>query len=174
MAAQLFPRDRDCYILSKGDAFAVSVTQGLAASGWQGGQAVQWVDSLVDEFLVEPSDGLYGGFLIWGSNEVSDRFTGLTFTQPTYGYGVLGVGGWLIATRTYERYTYASRVSPPFVENVYVPGEPLRFSLRGYWTKEDEWTLSGDPRAPNGFTTGCVVQSPTSDNNFYLTVQTSI
>jgi len=169
-----FPRDRDCYTLFKGDAFPVSITATLAQQGWQGGQAVQWVDSNHDEFLVGPSDGLYGGFLVWGSNEASDQLTSLTAWQPTYGTAVLGVGGWLIATRTYERYTYVSRVSGPLVPLTYVTGERLRFSLRGYWTNQDEWTLSGDPRGSNGYYVGSVAQTPTVENNFYLTIQTSI
>ena len=172
--ANSFPRDRDCYTLFKGDAFAVSVSSTLSSQGWQGGQAVQWVDSALDEFLVDTSDGLYGGFLIWGSDEVSDQYTALTRTQPTYGYGVMGVGGWLIATRTYERHTYTSRMSGPLVPLVYTPGERLRFSLRGYWSNEDEWLLSGDPRGSNQFFVGSVVQTPTADNNHYLTIQTSI
>jgi hypothetical protein len=173
MATQ-FPRDRDCYTLFKGDSFTVSVSEALARSGWQGGQAVQWVDSVRDEFLVGPSDGLYGGFLVWGSNETSDQLTSLTAWQPTYSSAVLGVGGWLIATRTYETTTYSSRVSGPLVPLVYTVGERLRFSLRGFWTNQDEWSLSGDPRGSNSYYVGSVVQAPTPENNNYLTIQTSI
>lgn len=169
-----FPRDRDCIVLFKGDAYPVSVSSSLRTVGWQGGQGVQWVDSPNDEFLVDFSTGLYGGFLLWGSKEVSDQFTASTGNQPQYGFGTFCAGGWVISTRTFERYTWSSRQGGPLVPNTYVVGERLCFSLRGLFTKEDEWTLAGDPRAPNDFFIGSVIQSPTSDNNFYLTLQTSI
>lgn len=171
---QEFSRERDCYVLFKGDAYAVAVSQAMQTQGWQGGQGVKWIDSSRDEFLVSFSDGLYGGFLLWGSNETSDTFTSLTGNQPLYGFGVLCAGGWIIATRTFERYTYASRQAGPLVENIYVVGERVRFSLRGFWTREDEWTASADPRGSNGYFIGSVVQAPSADNNFYLTIQTSI
>jgi hypothetical protein len=169
-----FPRDRDCYVLVKGDTFPVSISSLMLTQGWQGGQGVGWVDSLKDEFLVSFSDGLFGGFFFWGSNESSDQYTAITGQQPVYGYGVLALGGWVVSTRTYERYTYASRQAGPLVPLVYSPQDRLRFSLRGYFTKEDEWTLSGDPRAPNGWLCGIVSQTPTVDNNHYITLQTTL
>src|SRR6478609_9568590 len=120
------------------------------------------------------SDGLYGGFFLWGSNESSDQYVSFFKNQIEYGFGVLCLGGWLISTLTYERYTYASRISGPLVPIQYVEGQRLRFSLRGYFTTEDEWTLSGDPRAPNGYYIGSVTQSPKYLNDSYLGVQTSI
>jgi hypothetical protein len=170
-----FSRERDCIALHSGGGYAVAISQAMATAGWQGGQAVQWADSSVDEFLVTFSDGLYGGILLWGSNESSDQYTSMTGSQPLYGYGMLVVGVWLLCTRTFERYTYASRLAgPPYVENVYVAGEPLTFSLRGWPTREDEWALSLDPRAPNLNYFGNVVQPPTPDNDHYLMYQTSI
>lgn len=169
-----FSRDRDCVVLYKGDAYPVAVSNAMQAAGWQGGQAVQWADSVRDEFLVTFSDGLYGGFLLWGSDEPPDEYTAITRSQAMYGHGVLCTGGWLIATRTFERYTYASRQAGPLVENVYTVGERVLFSLRGFWTREDEWTLSGDPRGANEYFVGSVVQAPTVDNDRFITLQTSI
>ena len=171
---QEFPRTRDCYTLFKGDAYTVAVDQTMVQQGWQGGQGVMWAASARDEFIVTTSDGLYGGFLLWGSNEDSDQFISMTGQQPLYGYGTLCAGGWIIATRTFEQYTYASRQLGPLVPLVYTAGIRVRFSLRGFWTVEDEWTLSGDPRAPNDFYIGSVIQPPSTDNNNYLTLQTSI
>jgi hypothetical protein len=57
---------------------------------------------------------------------------------------------------------------------VYTEGVRLRFSLRGYWTTEDEWSASGDPRAPNNFYVGSITQSPKATNDFYLGIQTAI
>lgn len=167
-------RTRDCIVHFKGDAYAVSVSAGMRTQGWAGGQGVMWADSPRDEFIVTYSDGLYGGFLLWGSDETSDVFTSMTKSQPLYGYGVFCAGGWLISTTTFERYTYASRQSGPLVANVYTAGARLRFSLRGYWTPEDEWTESGDPRGANNFYIANVVQAPSAMNNNYLVLQTSI
>lgn len=170
-----FPRERDVYTLFRGDSYTVSVSAAMQAAGWQGGQGVQWTDSAAhDEFLVTYSDGLYGGFLLWGANESSDEYTSLTGNQPLYGFGTLCTGGWIIATRTFERYTYASRQTGPLVENVYIVGERLLFSLNGWFSREDEFTLSADPRAPNGYYVGSVIQAPSVDNNYYITIQTSL
>lgn len=169
-----FPRERDVYVLFRGDAYPVSVSQTMVNLGWAGGQGVQWTSSSRDEFLVTFSDGLYGGFLLWGSDESSDKLTSLTGNQPLYGYGILCAGGWLIATSTYEKYTYASRQAGPLVPIVYSFGQRLVFSLRGLFTNEDEWAISADPRGSNGFFIASVVQIPTVDNDFYLTLQTSI
>jgi hypothetical protein len=170
-----FPRDRDCCVLFKGDAYPVAVSQAMTSQGWQGGQGVRWIDSPHDEFLVTFSDGSYGGFMLWGSNESSDILTSMTGSQAEYGYGTLCAGGWLIATRTVEIYTYTSRVGfGPLVRLNYRVGERVLFSLRGYWTKEDEWALSGDPRGPNGYYIGNVVQIPSPDNHDYIVIQTAI
>jgi len=169
-----YPRTRDVEVLFKGDSYSVSVDQAMATKGWRGGQFVRWVDSPRDEFLVTLSDGLYGGFMLWGSNEPSDQFTSMTGQQPLYGYGTLCAGGWLIATVSFEKYTYASRQVGPLVPIVYTAGVRLRISLNANVTPEDEWTLSGDPRAPNNFYIGSIIQAPSADNNNYLTLQTSI
>ena len=168
-------RTRDCVILVKGDAYAVEVDASLAASGWRGGQGIQWVTALKDVPTVKLSDGYYAGFALWGSDESSDQYTSMTRQFPAYRYLVLGAGGWVISTSTYEKYTYASRVGGgPLVPLVYNASDRLVFSLRGYWTKEDEWTLSGDPRAPNSFYIGFVAQAPSPSTSDYLTVQVSI
>jgi hypothetical protein len=167
-------RTRDCVILVKGDAYPVSVDDAMAQSGWNGGQAVQWTPSGRDEFLVTISDGLYAGFMLWGSDESSDQFTTMTRSQPAYRFGTVGAGGWIIMTTSYEKYTYASRQSGPLVPIVYHASDRLLFSLRGYWTTEDEWTASLDPRRPNTYFIGFVCQAPTASNNFYMTIQVSI
>lgn len=171
------PRTRDVVVLFKGDSYTVLVDDLMRSSGWQGGQAVKWTDSPRDEFLVTYSDGLYGGFLLWGSKESSDQFIAIEEQQPKYGYATLCLGGWLMSTRTFERYTYASRTGGgPLVPITYTVGQRLLFSLRGYWTNEDEWTLSGDPRAPNGYYIGSVVQAPAPNELgvYYMMIQTSI
>jgi len=167
-------RTRDCVVFFKGDSYAVEISDDLTQNGWVGGQGMKWIDSSLDEFKVTFSDGLYGGFFLWGSNESSDQYVAFFENQLIYGFGVLCLGGWLISTTTYEKYTYASRQSGPLVPIIYTEGTRLRFSLRGYWTTEDEWTESGDPRAPNNYFVGSVVQAPKALNNFYLGIQTAI
>jgi len=170
-----FPRTRDSIILVKGDAYAVAVDPSLAASGWRGGQGVQWTPSTKDLPTVKMSDGYYAGFALWGSDESADQFTSMTRQFPTYQYLVFGAGGWLISTSTYEKYTYLSRIGGgPLVPIVYSASDRLVFSLRGYWTKEDEWTLSGDPRAPNSYYIGFCAQAPSPSTDGYMTIQVSI
>jgi hypothetical protein len=168
------PRDRNCYILKKGDTLPVAITTPMAAQGWLGGQGVMWQDSPSEDFLVTYSDGSFGGFFFWGSNEPSDVYTSITGNQPRYGFGTLAFGSWVIATSTYERYTYLSRQGGPLVPITYAPDDRLRFSLRGYFTSEDEFTLSGDPRAPNLSYVGNVAQPPNLNNGWYLTVHTNM
>lgn len=167
-------RTRDCVVFVKGDSYGVSVTDAVASAGWQGGQGFQWADSDQDEFLVEISSGLFGGFSLRGSDESSDQLISFVGSQTRYKYTVFCTGTWLFSTSTYERYTYASRQAGPLVPITYVESQDLYFSLRGYWTNEDEWTMSGDPRAPNPFASGVVVHAPSSVNNQYLGIQTTL
>lgn len=167
-------RNRDVIVFGKGDTFTVNVDDSLVATGWAGGSGAQYKASTADELLVEQSDGLYAGFLLWGSDEVPDDFTAMTRNQPTYKFAVVGAGGWLIATTSYEKYTYASRLAGPLVPLVYSASDRLVFSLRGFWTKEDEWTLAADPRAPNDYFIGYVAQVPTPERNDFMTIQVAI
>jgi len=168
-------RTRDCVAHFKGDAYPVAISQALITTGWSGCQGVQWADSAEDEFMVTFSDGMYGGFLLWGSNETPDLFTGMTGNQVREGYGILCTGNWLMSTPIYEQFTYASRVGgPPLVPITYTAGERLRLSLQGRFTNEDEWTLSGDPRAPNTFFVGSVCQPPRTLNNDCLVLLTAM
>lgn len=165
-------RSRDCTLFFAGDRLTVVVSAAMVAQGWPGGQGVQWVASTVDERLVTYSKGLYGGFLLWGSDEAGDDFAASTRQQPTYAYATMLSGGCLMSTTSYERYTYASRLGGgPYVPLVYAPSDWLYLSLRGLWTKEDELTLSGDPLAPC-FYCGSVAQVPSTLNGNRLGVQT--
>lgn len=169
-------RTRDCIILVKGDAYPVTVDEALATGGWKGGQGVQWVASAKDEFLVTYSDGYYAGFMLWGSDESSDQFTAMTRNQPYYRFATVGAGGWHILTSSYEKYTWRSRhgLEPPGTQIVYHASDRLVFSLRGFFTKEDEWSLSGDPRAPNTYFLAFVSQAPSPLNSDYMGIQVSI
>jgi hypothetical protein len=169
------PRTRDCVVLVKGDTYPVIPSDEMVVSGWKGGQGVQWSPSLKDELKISISDGFFAGFMLWGSDESSDQFTAMTRNQPFYRFATVCAGGWLIMTPTYERYTYASRIGGgALVPITYVASDRLVFSLRGYWTKEDEWTLSGDPRAPNDYFLGYVSQVPSNLTSFYMGIQVSI
>jgi len=172
-------RSRDCVIFVKGDAHTVAVDPTMLAGGWVGGQGVQWVSSSVDEPTVTYSSGLYGGFMIWGSNETADQYNAMTGQFLTYQYGVMMSGRAIISTVAYEQYTYGSRVAHasnpanPLIPIVYKPADILYLSLRGFWTNQDELTLTGDPRAP-AFFTGFVCQLPKAVNQYRLGVQTSM
>jgi len=163
-------RGRDCVIFGKGDTHIVEIDAVMLAGGWDGGQGVQWIDSSSEVPVVSYSNGLYGGFMIFGSSESADQYVSSTLNQVVYQTGVMMAGNAIISTFTYEKYTYLSRIGPgPLVPLVYSPGNPLYFSKRGLWTKEAEGTLLG----PNFFT-GFVVQSPMPINQFFLGIQTSL
>lgn len=167
-------RTRDCVVLFKGDSCTVALSSALRTNGWAGGQGVMWDNSPLDEFRVTFSNGLYGGFLLWGSDESSDQYVSFLKNQPVVGAGVLCFGGWLISTSTYEKYTYLSRtMGGPLVPIVYQEGLRLRFSLRGLFTLEDEWNLA-DPLKTNPYFIGSVTQEPKVSNDYYLGVQTAI
>ena len=168
-------RTRDCIVLVKGDTYPVTISDEMATVGWRGGQGVRWVSSVKDEFKVNISDGLYAGFMLWGSDESSDQFTAMTRNQPFYRFATACAGGWHILTQTFERYTYASRTGGgPLVPITYNASDRLVFSLRGYFTLEDEWTLSGDPRAPNSYYIAFVSQTPSALTSGYMGIQVSI
>lgn len=163
----------DLVIETKGGTLPVRLDATLLRDGWRAGQAVIWTSGpSSEELFVTPSDGFACGILFDSSE--GDRLTSMSGNQPYYGSSVLCVGGWLVRTQTYEKYTYASRQSGPLVEIEYTPSSPLYFSLRGFWTLEDEWTLSGDPRAPNSNVYGYVVAPPSTWNLGYLSVQVSL
>ena len=167
-------RTRDCIILAKGDSYTVAVSEAMAVGGWQGGQGVQWVASAKDEPTVTYSDGLYAGFSLWGSDESSDQYTAMTRNQPAYRFATVGAGGWHISTRSYEKYTWISRQTGLLVPITYNESDRLVFSLRGYWTSENEWVLSGDPRGSNNYYIGFVSQAPSVATDGYMGIQVSI
>jgi len=167
-------RSRDCVVLYYGDRQTVAVDSAMAQGGWPGGQGVQWVGVVPDVRTVTYSNGLYGGFLVWGSDETGDRFVSTTRNQVVYREATMFSGGCLMLTSSYERYTYASRIGGgPLVPLAYGPNDVLYLSLRGLWTKEDELTLSGNLLAP-AFYTGFVAQVPKPSNRQFLGVQTSM
>jgi hypothetical protein len=167
-------RNRDVVIFIAGDRQTVIVDQAMVDLGWPGGQGVQWVSSSLQYNVVTFSTGLYGGFMLWGSDESADQYTSMTNQPTTYKYGVMMSGRALMSTSTYEQYTYASRTGGgPLVPIVYHCGDLVYFSKRGFFTNEDELTITHDPLAP-GFFVGFVAQIPKVLNSYYLGLQTSI
>src|ERR1700744_678451 len=166
-------RSRDVVIFFYGDRQTVTIDQAMVTSGWSGGEVVQWVGASVEDRIVTYSSGLYGGFLVWGSDEVGDRFTAISNQQIAYRYATMFSGGCLISTSTYERYTYASRLAGgPLVPLTYGSNDPLYLSSRGLFTNEDELSQQtpSNPLAP-AFFVGFVAQIPKSLNNYWLGVQ---
>lgn len=161
-------RTRDVIVFAKGDTIPATVSPLLVTEGWPGGQGVQWFDTGSDEIAVTRTDGNGQGFILWGSDEDSDRFTGMTRNQPAYEFGTMCFGGWLLATRTFETLTLASGRTVPIV---YTPNQDLLFSLNGLFTNEDEWTVSADPRAPNDNVVGVIVQPPSAATDNFMTLQ---
>lgn len=167
-------RSRDCVVFYYGDRQPVTVSSAMVAGGWPGGQGVQWADAGTDIRLVTYSNGLYGGFLVWGSDEPGDRYVSMTKSQVVYATATMFSGGCLMSTTSFERYTWASRTGGgPLVPIVYKINDPLYLSVRGLWTNEDEMTLSLSPFAPCFFT-GFVAQLPKANNSYFLGIQTSM
>lgn len=166
-------RNKDVVVLYKGDACVAVPSDSLLVSGWKGGQGLMWTEASTDKFVVSISDGRFSSFAYCGSDETGDRFTGLTMNQVYSKHVTVISGSSLISTSTYEKYTWASRQSGSLVQIVYEPNQQLYFSLRGYWTNEDEATLSGSSHAPNSLA-GFVTTLPKPINNYYLGVQTAI
>jgi hypothetical protein len=164
-------RSRDCVIFLKGDTQTVVVSQEMVDSGWPGAQGVQWAGSVADERVVTYSTGLFGGILLYGSDEPGEDFASSTRAQTHWRFATLLTDSNVISTSTYERYTYASRVSGPLVPLVYTAQDTLYLSRRGLFTKEDEMTLTSDPLAP-ALNVGVVTQTPKASNNHFLGVQT--
>jgi hypothetical protein len=172
------PRTRDLIVLVKDLNFPVMVDDAMVAGGWLGGQGITWAPSPDDNFLATYSDGTYGGFVLFGSNEIADQYSAYTGNQPKYRFTTCCTGTWIISTVAYEKYTLQSRLVPPLVPNVYTVGQRLTFSNRGLWTSQlapfDEWTISGDLRAPNNYLVGSIIQAPGPENNYHLMIQTTI
>lgn len=166
-------RSRDCVVFVKDASVTVAVDTAMVNGGWPGGQGVMWTNVTSDQLIVTYSNGPYGGFLVWGSDETGDRFTAISNQQTHYRYATMFFGSCVISTSTYERYTYASRTGGgPLVPIVYNPSDYLFFSLRGLWTNEDELTLSGAP-LPSPLV-GAVSQIPKAVTNNYLGIQTML
>lgn len=159
-------QDRDVAILIKAESFTPKVHPDLIESGWDGGTVVKWVHDPHGDFMVGrcgPTDNP-SGFLLWGSNEDADQFISMTEQQPKIGYAVMFFGDVVFRTRTYERYTQASRNGPgPLVELPYIVGEELYISENGKLTSEKEH--------PDAEAYGLLATAPTEKTKFYIGVQ---
>lgn len=167
-------RSRDLVLFCKGDAHVVQVSAEMIVGGWAGGTGVMWIDSPHPEPVVSYSNGLFGGFMLYGSDESADQFKSDTRRQLVHPQSaVMMAGSAIISTSSYERYTYGSRLAGgALTPLVYEVRDPLYFSRRGLWTKEDEASLGvALPFAP-AFSCGVVMAVPSSLNQFFLGIQT--
>jgi len=168
---------RDVAVYVRGLTLTASVEASTVNSGWVGGLGFNWtVSSGLTPIVASVSDGLVGGLALHGSDERDDRWLSSTQTQPGYRYCTLMLGSWIIGLnpRSYQNYTYASRQAGPLQPLVYLPNDDLYIGLDGKVTKEDEWSLSLDPRAPNTRSIGSVCLGPSERNSRYLILQTGI
>lgn len=130
---------RDLVFLYKGDNITVKTNPALTASGWDGGQFVRWYADGTGELTIALANGVFCGFLPFGSDEDSDQFTALTESDVTYKKAVLYFGGNIYYTRTYETETYKSRHAiDPYTPLVYTANQILYVSENGKLTNEDE------------------------------------
>jgi hypothetical protein len=166
-------RGRDLVLFGKGDSHVVTVNAEMIEGGWAGGTGVTWVDSSHAEPVVGYSNGLFGGFMLYGSDESADQYKSDTRRQLAHPQSAVMMSGTaIISTSSYERYTYASRVSGSLEPLVYAARDPLYFSRRGLWTKEDESSQGSVlPFAP-AFSCGVVMATPSAVNQYFLGIQT--
>lgn len=163
-------RGRDCIVQMKDWSLPVAVASGF--NSWTGGVGVQWTGTNTgnSRFEVTLGVGQASGILVNGNIEAGDQFTSITDTAGTYRIATLFGGGFVVSTRSFEKYTLASRLVNSQVPLVYVPDTPLYISLRGLWTIEDELTIIGAANAPCQ-QTGWVTQAPGPGFQDYLGVR---
>lgn len=145
--------NRDLVILHKGDTITVAIYQGVAPGGvvnledgWSGGQFVRWVDAGTGDLTVTLANGVYCGFMPFGSDELGDKYTTLTDSDQTYEKVVMYFGGNVVYTRTFETETYQSRHGlAPATPLVYHANQALYVSENGKATTEDESNPAVNP-----------------------------
>lgn len=174
---------RDLVVLHKGDSITVKIDADLDASGWAGGQFARWIDDGSGELTVTLANGVYCGFMPFGSAETGDGFTAITGQNQRYNYVTMFFGGNVFYTRTYETETYASRHAlGPFALQTYTANQSLYISENGKITTEDESDPAVNPGGlfPDGtpilvrFTFfGVVAVPPSAATRSYLAVQTN-
>mgnify|MGYP000908261228 CR=1 FL=1 len=175
--------NRDVALFHRGDSATFKVSAAAAAAGWSGGTFMKWVDDGSGEPTLGIADGRYCGFAAFGSDEPGDRFTAMTGQNPHYRYAALYFGGNFLATRTYEKYTYASRHSGPLVPLSYHAQQFLYVSENGKLTPEDESDVAvnasgefpdGSPITERFLFFGLCAVPPSSKTNGYVYVQTNV
>ena len=174
---------RDLVLLHKGDSITVKIDSTLVASGWEGGQFVRWYADGTGELNVRLANGVYCGFLPFGSDELADQFTALTDSDVTYLKAVMYFGGNVFYTRTYETETYQSRHGMvPYTPITYTASQSLYISENGKITNEDESDAAVNPGGlfPDGSPIlvpfvffGVVAVPPVTNSRNYLGVQTN-
>lgn len=173
---------RDLVPLHKGDSITVKIASSLAASGWEGGTFVRWTDDGSGELTVTIANGLYCGFLPFGSEETGDGYASITGQNTHYKYATMFFGGNVFYTRVYETETYDSRNGGPYAALTYTPNQALYISENGKITNQDESDPAVNPGGlfPDGTPItvpfvffGTVAVPPSSASRNYLGVQTN-
>jgi len=175
---------RDLVILYKGDTITAQVRDDMAAAGWAGGQFGRWVVDASGFPTLALADGRYCGFFLFGSSEAGDQYTAMTEQNPHYKYVVLGFGGNVFYTRTFEQYGYLARHGlGPMVPLSYEPQQILYVSENGKITPENESDLAtygihnfpdGTPVPDMSFTFfGICAVPPMAKTNQYMCIQTN-
>lgn len=174
---------RDLILLHKGDSITPAISASLAASGWDGGQFVRWTDAGNGELTVTLANGVYCGFMPFGSEEAGDGYVSITGQNPRYKYVSMYFGGNVFYTRTFETQTYIARNGlGPAAALTYTANQALYVSENGKITNQDESDLAVNPGGlfPDGtpitvpfvFFGVCAVP-PSSASRNYIAVQTN-
>ena len=176
--------NRDCAIFHKGDSMPIRISEAMARRKWRGATFVKWVDDGTGQPCVDIADGRYCGFAPFGADEDGDQYTAMTGQNPRYKYITLFYGGNFMATRVYEKYTYASRNGAgPLVPLVYQAQQFLYISENGLITTEDESDPAvnagglfpdGSPITVRFLFFGLCAVPPTANSKEFLFCQTNV
>ncbi len=131
----------------------VTLDSTLLQTDWSSGLGVKWG---ADLWSVTLSDGICDGLVVDFSSDAGAKYTASYLSGRYYRRANLIFGNWLVESDNFEQFTYASRQLGPLIPINYTPNTPLRISLRGLLTVEDEWALSSDPRGSNPQVVGLV------------------
>lgn len=138
--------NRDCAVLHKGIMWTPKLSANLIKRGWQGGEMARFVDDGSGEPVIDIGNGIFSGFMPFGSNESGDQWTAMTGQNVRYGYAVMYFGGNIYYTQVYETQTYKSRHGlSATTYQTYTPNQPLYCSENGRITGEDESNTAVNP-----------------------------
>lgn len=182
--------DRDVEYHLPGDRFPVSAGPTLRANGWRGGIWVRYVDSPLEEYVVERSDGTEAaGFLIQQSETYLANQSHSTGPLPAHGNAgspnnwtnqqyrstshanvlTMMTGGTRVLLRVFETVALTGGGTRTGAAITYSLNEPLKVSENGLLCNDSDGNLAAAGIA-SPIVVGIVSGVPSVRNDFRLSV----